>query len=140
MTNKDPWRKREAQADLVILGDGEEHVKKVGGLLVGVKQSVAYPENLIYELVQKNGKSQFVAGCASLMKQLYPRDVGKFAKIEFDGWGTSKNGKFKMVTVFVVEPEDVTDEMKLWPRYGEDLSEVPKPIQEAEEEGDDLPF
>jgi hypothetical protein len=137
------WKKREAVTDLVILGDDEGNVKKVGGLLAAVTQDKLYPANMNYELVQKNGESIVVAGSASLSRQISPtEDVGKFLKAEFMGWGNSRNGKFKEIDVLVWEDEP-TDEMKKWPRWAE-LQKDGSPVADeppiSDDPDDDLPF
>lgn len=112
------WSKREVSANLVILGDAEGQVRKVGGLLAAVTPDPRYPDNRRYELVQKDATSKIVAGSASVNSQLGPGDVGKFVKLSFEGWGKSANGRFKTITVEVYEGE-ASGEMKSWPRFGE---------------------
>lgn len=143
------WSKREVSANLVILGDAEGQVTKVGGLLAGVVPDPRYPDNRRYELVQKDATSKVVAGSASINSQLGPADVGKFVKLTFEGWGKSANGRFKEITVEVYEGE-ATGEMKSWPRFAElqdghrskkAASAVPDPEPPDEDEtDDDLPF
>lgn len=133
------WSKREVDTNLVILGDAEGNVRKVGGLLASVKADHRYPDNKRYELVQQDGTSKSLAGSAAINSQLGPEDVGKFIKLTFDGWGAGGNGKFKKITVEVFEG-DVTPDMAKWPRYGEfhGTSGDPGPVQP--EGDDDLPF
>jgi hypothetical protein len=141
------WQKREVNANLVIIGDGEGNVKSAAGLLAGVTKDPRYPDNRRYELVQKDGTSKSLAGSASINSQLGIDDVGKFVKLTFDGWGASGNGKFKKVDVQVYEGE-VTPEMKAWPRYAELHGNGAPKAQESlderpaslDEEDDDLPF
>lgn len=148
------WTKQESVAsNLVTLGDDDGHVKKVGGLLAAIKQdpNPKY-KNPLYELVQKDGSSVLLAGSASLSRQIHDDHVGKFLKAEFTGWGTSPNGKFKAIDVYVWTDEP-TAEMKKWPRWAE--LNAPKVSAKAtaekirddfddpplsEEPGDDLPF
>lgn len=148
------WGKREPTSNLVILGDDEGCVKRVGGLLVRMIQDQQYPQRQNYEIVQKNGESIMVAGSASLSRQIFPADVGKFLKAEFTGWGKSPNGKFKQIEVNVWEG-DLNDDMKKWPRIGEftngkppvaakaaakrddDFSDFPEALDDADS---DLPF
>jgi hypothetical protein len=87
-----------------------------------------------------------LAGSASLSRQIFPADVGKFVKCSFQGWGKSANGKFKQIEVQIYSGEP-TAEMKAWPRYGEvkpavvdDAPPVDPTQAEEEEDSDDLPF
>jgi len=114
------WQKRESvSSNLVTLGDDEGHVKRVSGLLAAVRQdpNPKY-KNPVYELVQKNGDSVLLAGSASLSRQIFETDIGKFLKAEFLKWGTSPNGKFKEIEVNIWDGEP-TDAMKAWPRWKE---------------------
>jgi hypothetical protein len=149
------WTKREPVSNLVVLGDDDGQVKKVGGLLASLKQDTMYPARNNYELVQKDGSSLWLAGSASIGRQVGPTDVGKFLKCEFMGWGSSKNGKFKEIDVVIWDGEP-TDDMKKWPRWkevaakaangnGASKGEQPPAHTDAdheEDEGDDgdLPF
>jgi len=141
------WNKREPVTNLVILGDDEGQVRKVGGLLASTKQDAAYPSRSNYELVQRNGDSIWLAGSASLGRQLSPHDVGKFVKAEFKGWGKAAQGKFKNIEVLVYEGEPTAD-MKQWPRWKElqhhnGGQAVPPPVEDDDdslEDDDDLPF
>jgi hypothetical protein len=148
------WSKREAVSNLVVLGDDEGTVKKVGGLLAAVNQDTVYAGRMNYELVQKNGESIMLAGSASLGRQIGPTDVGKFLKAEFIGWGKSANGKFKEIAVYIWDGEP-NDDMKKWPRFAEfqkngarakaeqirdkidEFADMPEPLKV---EDDDLPF
>lgn len=112
------WAKREAVSNLVVLGDDEGQKKKVGGLLVGMPRDQGYPDKVNYQLVQKDGEVALLSGSASLARQINEHDVGKFIKCEFQGWGRSGNGKFKVIEVNVWEGEP-NDEMKAWPRFAE---------------------
>lgn len=147
------WKKRDPVSNLVILGDDEGQVRMVGGLLAAVTQDQQYPSRSNYELIQKDGNSVVVAGSASLGRQIFPRDVGKFLKAQFLGWGKSANGKFKQIEVNVWDGEP-TEDMRKWPHYGEFANEA-KPRQEGKaaadedfsdfpaalrDEDDDLPF
>ncbi|MGH7498806.1 MAG: hypothetical protein ACREL3_08150 [Gemmatimonadales bacterium] len=105
-------------SNLVILGDGEGNTRRVGGLLAAITHDSAYPDRMNYELVQKSGDSLFLAGSASLGRQIGPGDVGKFLKAEFVGWGKSGNGRFKEIAVHIWDGEPLP-EMKAWPRYAE---------------------
>ncbi len=144
------WSKREAVTNLVILGDGEGQKKKVGGLLIGLPRDLGY-DKANYELVQKDGEVITLSGSASLARQINERDIGKFIKCEFAGWGKSANGKFKAIDVNVWEGEP-NDDMKKWPRFAEfqtraktnvppkppaDDEDFPPPLEDDE---DDLPF
>lgn len=145
------WAKREAVTNLVILGDGEGHKKKIGGLLIGTPRDSGYPDKVNYELVQQDGEVLTLSGSASLARQLNERDIGKFIKCEFAGWGKSANGKFKAIDVNVWEGEP-NDQMKAWPRFAEfkdhatrntprsappSDDDFPPPLAD---EDDDLPF
>lgn len=112
------WSKREAVTNLVILGDGPDNKKKVGGLLIATPFDRMYPDKMNYTIVQKDGEEIVLSGSASLGRQLSESDIGKFVKCEFNGWGKSANGKYKVIDVNVWEG-DVTEDMKKWPRYGE---------------------
>jgi hypothetical protein len=145
------WSKRDPVSNLIILGDDEGQVRKVAGLLASVRQDQQYPARQNYELVQKDGESHWLAGSASLSRQLFPGDVGKFVKCVFTGWGKSANGKFKQIEVQVFDGEP-TDEMKKWPRYTQvskkaaadggtpPVGDPPEEVPVDEEEDDDLPF
>jgi len=142
------WNKREPVSNLVVLGDDEGQTEKVAGLLMSTKQDNMYPARMNYELVQKSGESIWLAGSASIGRQLGPTDVGKFVKCRFTGWGKSKNGKFKEIEVIVWDGE-VTADMKAWPRWAEvaknpGAAGVPTaPVEDYPEQApddDDLPF
>lgn len=151
------WDKREPTTNLVILGDDEGCVRKVGGLLVRMIQDQQYPQRQNYEIVQKNGESMMLAGSASLSRQIFPADIGRFLKAEFLGWGKSANGKFKQIEVNIWAGEP-NEDMKKWPRFeetqnggkkaepvkakaagkrDEDFSDFPEALDAAD---DDLPF
>ena len=112
------WAKREAVSNLVVLGDDEGQKRKIGGLLVGMPRDQGYPDKVNYQLVQKDGEVALLSGSASLARQINEHDIGKFIKCEFQGWGRSGNGKFKMIEVNVWEGEP-NEEMKAWPRFAE---------------------
>jgi 1,2-phenylacetyl-CoA epoxidase PaaB subunit len=112
------WTKREPVSNLVVLGDDDGQVKKVGGLLAAMKQDTMYPARNNYEIIQKDGTSLWLAGSASIGRQLGSQDVGKFVKCEFMGWGKAKQGKFKEIDVVLWDGEP-TDDMKKWPRWKE---------------------
>lgn len=112
------WAKREAVTNLVILGDGPDNKKKVGGLLIATPFDRMYPDKMNYVIVQRDGEELVLSGSASLGRQLAETDIGKFVKCEFKGWGKSANGKFKEIEVNVWEGLP-NDDMKKWPRYGE---------------------
>jgi hypothetical protein len=151
------WAKREPVTNLVVLGDEEGNKKRVGGLLVGCPKDRLYPDKTNYELVQQDGEVLVLSGSASLRNQLGESDVGKFVKCEFNGWGSSRNGKFKDIAVFVNDGTELTDVMKKWPRFAEfqnggkskakapaaakpasdDFEEFPGALTD---EDDDLPF
>lgn len=144
------WNKREAVTNLVILGDGEGHKKKVGGLLIGMPRDSGYPDKVNYELVQQDGEVLVLSGSASIARQINERDIGKFIKCEFTGWGKSANGKFKAIDVNVWEGEP-NETMKKWPRFAEfqnrAVRNAPTPAVSDEDfpppltdEDDDLPF
>ena len=135
------WQKRDPVSNLVVLGDDDGQVQKIGGLLVGLRQDAQYPSRHNYEIVKRDGESVWLAGSASLGRQLGPNDAGKFIKCEFVGWGKSANGKFKQIDVVVWDGEPTAD-MKKWPQYGETLEDAP-PVDEGQAEDepdDDLPF
>jgi hypothetical protein len=117
------WAKREAVTNLVVLGDGEDHKKKVGGLLVGCPRDRMYPDKVNYELVQKDGEIVVLSGSASLGRQINDGDVGKFVKCEFKEWGRSANGRFKVIDVNVWEGPP-TEDMKKWPLYLDTLTKI----------------
>lgn len=112
------WDKRDPVTNLVILGDEGDHKRKVGGLLAGIHPDRTYPDKVSYELIQRDGEAVTLSGSASLARRITDRDVGKFIKCEFTGWGTSPNGRFKMIDVYLWE-EEPTPEMKKWPRWAE---------------------
>lgn len=142
------WTKREAVSNLVVLGDDEGHVKKVGGLLIGTPRDRVYPDKTNYVLVKQSGEEFVLSGSASLNRQLSESDIGKFVKCEFLGWGKSANGKFKEIDVVVWDGEP-TDDMKKWPRYGEFAKGKGKTsakdengdaVDDDDADDDDLPF
>jgi hypothetical protein len=137
------WQKRESvSSNLVTLGDDEGHVGKVGGLLASVRQdpNPKY-KNPVYELVQKDGSSVLLAGSASLSRQIFETDVGKFLRAEFVKWGQSPNGKFKEISVNIWEGEP-NDAMKAWPRFKEFQGRINGPTptvqKQAEKVRDDF--
>lgn len=136
------WEKREPVSNLVVLGDDENNVKKVGGLLLAVVKDAKYENRSNYQLVQKDGEVLTLAGSASLNNQIHATDVGKFLKAEFKGWGRSANGRFKEIEVLIWEGEP-TDDMKNWPRFKDAQKKAaePEPVHHDEPEpDDDLPF
>lgn len=138
------WSKREVDSNIVILGDGEGNVARVGGLLVSIRPDPRYSDNKRYELVQQDGTSKSVAGSAAINSQLGPADVGKFVKLAFAGWGSSGNGKFKKIEVQVWDGPP-SPEMLKWPRYSElngtKSNSDPGPAQPVgDDSDDDLPF
>lgn len=152
------WNKREVVTNMAVLGDGEGCRKKIGGLLIGTPRDQTYPDKVNYEIVQQDGEVLLLSGSASLSRQLNEHDIGHFVKCEFDGWGKSANGKFKMIAVNVWNGE-LTDVMKKWPRLaefqnGNGKPAVAAPVQAAakpdpldddfpgalQREDDDLPF
>ena len=128
------WSKREAVTNLVVLGDEEGHVKTVGGLLIGMPKDKTYPDKVNYEIVRKDGETVVLSGSASLSRQINSGDLGKFIKCEFNGWGRSGNGKFKIIEVNVWEGEP-TEDMKKWPGYAE--IHAPKKVAAAVGANDD---
>jgi hypothetical protein len=134
------WTKREPVGNLVVLGDDEGQVEKVGGLLAALTQDTMYPGRNNYELVQRNGESVTLAGCASLSRQIGLTDIGHFIKCQFKGWGKSANGKFKDIEVLIWNDEP-TAEMRAWPRYAEVQPELePKKKKAKKDEAmDDFP-
>lgn len=138
------WTKREAVSNLAILGDDpENNVTKIAGLLLGIEQDRMYPEKQNYRIGQKDGDVLLLSGSASLGRQISERDVGKFLKCEFTGWGRSANGRFKMIEVNIWDGEP-TDAMKAWPGYGT-VSPSPheerkalKPIERGAHHDDDF--
>ena len=138
------WTKREVSSNLVIIGDAEGQVRKVGGLLAGITPDPRYPDNKRYELVQQDGTVKTLAGSASINSTVGVADVGKFLKCTFLGWEAGKNGRFKKIDVEVYEGEATAD-MKKWPRFAELHAKAGKPSGEPEpeppvEDDDDLPF
>lgn len=130
------WTKREVASNLVILGDEEGNVQKAGGLLAAITPDSAYDGNYHYELVQKDGKSINVAGSASINRTVRDKDIGKFIKFEFHGWGKSARGKFKQIEVNIWEDEP-TEDMKKWPRYAELQQNGKQKVQAAAEQARD---
>lgn len=110
------WTKRDPVTDLVILGDDEGSIHAIGGLLLDVTQDAQYPQRSNYRIAKKNGDTVTLAGSASLSRQIFPHDVGKFLKCHFLGWGKSANGKFKQIEVAIWDGEP-TEDMKAWPKY-----------------------
>jgi len=147
------WTKREASANLVILGDAEGHTRRVAGLLASVVPDPRYPDNRRYELVQQDGSSKVVAGSASINSQLGIGDVGKFVKLSFTGWERGRNGHYKVITVEVYEGEPSAP-MQNWPRFAELRQPHAKPRPEQnlafrgpdpepeapDDDDDELPF
>ena len=136
------WETRTAQGNLVVLGDEEDQATKAGGLLASVTPDPQYEGNKRFELVQKDGESNIIAGCAAINRGINEGDVGKFVKLEFIGWGKSGRGKFKQIDVQVWDGEP-TAKMKKWPRYDElNAKHEPKyeDFPEAADEDSDLPF
>lgn len=144
------WKERKSTSDLTVLGDDEGHVRNVGGLLTAVRQDTMYPSRSNYELTQRNGDVLWLAGSASLSRQLGPVDVGHFIKASFEGWGQSPNGKFKNIHVSVYEGEP-TPVMLAWPGYAEmhakpkkaatPLTVVPSVDDDfSDDDGLDMPF
>lgn len=139
------WSKREAVSNLVILGDGEDQKKKVGGLLIGMPHDRTYPDKVNYEIIQRDGETILLSGSASLSRQINDGDLGKFVKCEFTGWGKSGNGKFKIIDVNVWEGEPTAD-MRLWPGYAEIHAPKQQPVAAGRpsvvppDDDDDLPF
>ena len=136
------WKKQEPISDLIVLGDNAEadNVKECGGLLASTRQDSQYPDRLNYELVQKDGSSKWLAGSASIMRQLGPAHIGAFVKCQFVGWGRSPRGEFKEIAVHIWEGE-LTELMLGWPRLDEvkgGFAAVPEALKEEEES--DLPF
>ena len=142
------WTKREVSSNLVIIGDAEGQVRKVGGLLASITPDPRYPDNKRYELVQQDGTVKTLAGSASINSTVGVGDIGKFMKCTFLGWEPGKNGRFKNIQVDVYEG-DPTPDMKKWPRFaelhGKAKAQVapnggePEPEPPVEED-DDLPF
>ena len=87
--------------------------------------------------MQRNGDSVWLAGSASIGRQVFPADVGKFVKAAFKGWGTSANGKFKDIEVLIFDGEP-TAEMKKWPRWAE-VNAAPKAKKDAKPEAEAAP-
>lgn len=142
------WSKRNT-GELLVLGDANGQVRKAGGLLVGVRKSSEY-DNFLFDFVKQNGDTVAVAGSTTINNVLGPRDIGKFVKIEFLGWGQGKSGrKFKDIDVQVWDGEP-TDDMRAWPRYHEfqnsgavddqTHSDDRDAAYGVDEEDDDLPF
>ena len=152
--------KREVVDNLVILGDDEGNVQKAGGILTRLVLNTSFEKpKTDYEYVDKSGELKVIGGGATLARQITPADVGKFFKVEFEGWGKSANGKFKKISVYMWDGE-LTDAMKQWPRFREfygkaapapvsanakaaaakirdDFDEMPAALQADD---DDLPF
>lgn len=152
------WTKREPVTNLVILGDKQGNISKIGGLLIGTPVDKTYEKSLNYEILRKDGEVVTLGGSASLARQLNDRDIGKFVKCEFKGWGNSPNGKFKDIEVFIWDEEPTAEMKAAFPRYAEfapkkngapkpaakpapepadDFEDFPKPLEDGD---DDLPF
>ena len=139
---KDGWEKRE-RGEFYKLGDGEDQVESVSGLLVEIGPG-GY-DNLLYKLMQENGNVRIVPGSSAIDQQLGSHDVGEFVRLDFTGWGESKAGrKFKEIDVRVWRG-DYDDQMKAWPRFrdfhdekgnrigqAQPVSEKPKAKEESE--------
>lgn len=119
--------KREVLDNLVILGDDDGNVQKAGGLLTRLVPNTQFDKpKTDYEYVDKNGDLKVIGGGATLARQITPADVGKFFKVEFEGWGKSGNGKFKKISVYMWDGE-ATEDMKKWPRFAEFFGKQPDP-------------
>lgn len=153
------WTKREPVTNLVVLGDDEGNIAKIGGLLVATPIDRMYEKKLNYEILKKSGEVVTLSGSASLSRQLNDRDIGKFVRCEFKGWGKSPNGKFKDIEVMIWEGEPTDDMKRDWPRYAEfakqngngKKADTPKAkadddfdddeaVKKLADEDDDLPF
>lgn len=111
--------KREVLDNLVILGDDDGNVQKAGGILTRLIINTTFEKpKTDYEYVDKSGELKIIGGGATLARQISPSDVGKFFKMEFEGWGKSANGKFKKIAVYMWDGEP-TEPMKAWPRFKE---------------------
>lgn len=113
------FKKREIPDNYVSIGDKEGDKLQAGGIFTRMIENTHFKNpKLDYEYVNKKGELVILSGSASLARQIEYNDMGKFFKVEFEGWGDSPNGKFKKVGVYIWEG-DVTPEMKQWPRYAE---------------------
>jgi len=154
-TPKGGWTRRDGASNLVVLGDGEGQVTKVQGLLANITPDPRFPDNKRFAVVQRDGTEVTVAGSAAINSAVGLQDVGKFLRLEFEGWQKGRNGQFKAIKVEVYDGE-ATDTMRQWPRWAELNSKEPRkqsraakpalaepPIADPdpdEEEDDDLPF
>lgn len=150
--------KREVADNFVTIGDGDGDVAKAGGILTRFvpNNHFATPKT-DYEFVNKQGELAILSGSASLMRQIHAEDLGKFFKVEFEGWGKSAKGAFKKIAVYLWDGEP-TDEMRQWPRFSEYFGKQPKaqpalatatkirdefdkmPAALEKDDDDDLPF
>jgi hypothetical protein len=113
------FTKREVLDNLVILGNDEGNVQKAGGIMTRLVLNTQFDKpKTDYEFVDKNGELKVIGGGATLARQIGPDDVGKFFKMEFEGWGRSANGKFKKIAVYIWDGEP-SETMKAWPRFQE---------------------
>ena len=132
------WKKRETSGEITKLGDAEGHVRKVGGRLVAIRDGKY--ENRLFVLEQEDGTVKTVAGNNMLEEQVRESDIGKFVKIEFDGWETAaKSGnQYKKIYAYFWEGE-LSERMKAWGRSPEPEPE-PEPQPVPDDDDDDLPF
>lgn len=138
------WKKRETSGEITKLGDAEGHVKKAGGRLVAIRDGKY--DNRLFVLEQEDASVLTVAGNTMMEEQIQNSDIGKFVKMEFDGWGESKSGnRYKEIYVYFWDGE-LSERMKAWGNGGERPIEQPvaAPVVEeppiGDEPEDDLPF
>jgi hypothetical protein len=111
------WGKREVVDNFITLGESEGDVTKVGGILTRFVENRHFTQpKTDYEFMGKDGKLAVLSGSASLARQIHAEDIGKFFKAEFDGWGSSANGKFKKIAVYIWDGEP-NDAMRAWPEF-----------------------
>ena len=134
------FTKREIQDNLVILGDDDGNVQKAGGILTRLILNTQFEKaKTDYEYVDKNGDLKVIGGSATLARQISPNDVGKFFKMEFEGWGKSANGKFKKIAVYFWDGEPNV-QMQSWPRFFEFYGKsAPAPNTPAAQKFEDMP-
>jgi hypothetical protein len=130
------WKKRETAGEITKLGDAEGHVKRALGRLVATRDGKY--DNRLFVLEQEDGSVITVAGNNMLEEQVHENDIGKFVRMEFDGWATAeKSGnQYKKIYAYFWEGE-LNDRMKAW---GGTSESVPDEPEDEDDGGEPLPF
>ena len=84
-----------------VLADGPGQLQEVEGVLIARTESTMYKGNYLYVIQTPDGEELTIGGTAALNARLCDGDVGKLVRLEFTGWGESKSGKFKQISVSV---------------------------------------